>query len=257
MTYASDKPPARLHLRVAGAAVVGRRHEKAGVPCGDAVRTFCNDRFACIALADGVGSANRGEEGARIAASCLATLMRDGFSELVEASEELCKNQIAVTLLRSLSRKAKQLGVEPDALATTLLFVATDGERFLAGQLGDGRVGMRLGSRATWALALTPDRSDFRNFTHVATDPSHWEAFCLARGTVPPYSAFVLMSDGAEEALYNRALDRFAPAITTVADWTTRVSRRRASAALAENLRDVVRERTFDDVGLAILSVGR
>jgi hypothetical protein len=61
------------------------------------------------------------------------------------------------------------------------------------------------------------------------------------------------MSDGAEESLYQRSTGVFASAVESIASWLIESSRQSVEASLDENLRNVMRTKTADDVSLALL----
>jgi len=102
---------------------------------------------------------------------------------------------------------------------------------------------------------LVATKGEFLNETTFVTSRRALEKFQLARGMATTVSACVLMSDGAEEGLFNRASQTLAPAVESIANWVSSLHPiRKVDAALALQLRTLLRAKTFDDLGLACMS---
>jgi hypothetical protein len=101
---------------------------------------------------------------------------------------------------------------------------------------------------------LAASKGEFINETTFVTSRSALARFHLARGDAASVSACVLMSDGAEDSLFQRVTQSFAPAVESIAQWVALHPVRTIERALAQQLSAVLRTRTFDDVGLACMS---
>lgn len=67
------------------------------------------------------------------------------------------------------------------------------------------------------------------------------------------FDGCVLMSDGSEESLFNRSSETFSLAVETMFRWGHVASVGSVEHALAANLRELLRQRTLDDVSIGFL----
>lgn len=246
-----------VRCKMAAAAVAGSAHTEQGSSCEDyvAVRR-AQGRFA-IALADGAGSAIHARLGARtVVSSVLRLLMRD-LSKLLALEQAEVAAHIVGRLQRALGRQAERQNSPLHHLASTLLFAATDGEHFLCGQLGDGRIARFDANLSRAQLVFEPHKGEFFNETLFVTATEAARHLQLMTGNMHEVGGFALLSDGAEESLYQRAQASFAPALPRMMGWLSLHSSARVKRALDKNLSNTLRQRTSDDVSLALLSVQR
>lgn len=236
------------------ATAQGRRHEGDGVDCQDAVTRLAKGQLTAIALADGAGSARHAALGARLSADAIARYLLRALPALLACKEERAKASLLTSVLQVLTRAAREQSASVEDFACTLLFAATDGRTLLVGQLGDGRVGVRDNASGLWRPMLVATKGEFLNETTFVTSGGALARFQLARGDAATVSACVLMSDGAEESLFHRATQTFAPAVESIAQWVATHPVRKTEAALAGQLRTVLRTKTFDDVAVACIS---
>jgi hypothetical protein len=251
---ARHRSSAAVRFKAAVAVAQGRRHAADGVACQDAVARLAKGRYAAIALADGAGTARYAARGATLSAAVAARHLVRHLPKLLACTEERAKATLLTTVLQVLRRAARALSAPVEDFACTLLFAATDGRTLLLGQIGDGRVGVRDISSGLWRPVLTASKGEFINETTFVTSRSALARFQLARGDAASVSACVLMSDGAEDSLFHRATQTFAPAVESIAQWVALHPVRKTERALAQQLSTVLRTRTFDDVGLACMS---
>jgi hypothetical protein len=240
---------------MAAAAVVGSSHEERGQPCQDYTAVMRSPASCAIVLADGAGSARHAELGARTAVSSMLRMLRTELGTLLALSHSEAAARIVARLQRGLARQAARHDSELHDLASTLLFAATDGERFLCGQLGDGRVARFDPSLHEACALFEPHKGEFLNQTLFLTASSAARELQLVSGSAAEVGGFALLSDGAEESLYQRAQASFAPALLRMVGWLSVHSERRVKEALHKNLTKALRERTGDDVSLAIMRV--
>lgn len=233
------------------AAVVGRSHESAGVACQDAVAGRRAGGVVAIALADGAGSARHSGRGAQTAVSTALDLVTGSFDSLYDDSVDAGREKIVGAVVASVTEDARALGASVSDFASTLLFVAVKGERYLAAHLGDGViVAERSGERT---VLSHPQRGEHVNETVFVTSRGAAAQLLLDRGTLGAVSAFAVMSDGSAESLYMRRDRTTAAAITSMWSWLDGHPPSKVSAALASNLRDHLRLFTGDDCSLALL----
>jgi hypothetical protein len=216
--------------------------------------------MACVALADGAGSRGKSEIGAEVVVRTTLRLLSAQFDSIYEMcadAEESARRHIHAHLLESLQRAASRHDCDIRALASTLLFVAHKGQRFVAGHIGDGLIA-QIDEGGTPHTLSAPDNGEFANTTVFVTDPTAVERFRLFHGG-PGQSApgYVVMSDGCAESLYDKRTGKPAPAISKLLAWNQELSRKKMDRILAANLQQAFSKKSADDCSLALLSVRR
>lgn len=240
--------------KMAVAAMVGRRHETAGDPCEDVVGCLTRHGTSVIALADGAGSAKMARIGATVAVNSALNFVTRHFDSLASINyASQGANLIASTVFEALQRKASMLQVDINDLATTLLIAATNGKSILIGQIGDGRIGVKDKNTGEWHLALDSQKGEFANQTYFVTSKDRLIKFQLTRLQAEDLSACVLMSDGAEESLFNKSTKCFAPAMNTLLQWLQKNNSRDVEIAYARALSETIRVKTLDDVSICLM----
>jgi hypothetical protein len=247
------RPRKRPDFVTIGAAIAGRRHEAEGIPCQDVVVHKSRRGNHVIALCDGAGSAQHAETGARALAAVVVNHVAGHLPHLLSLTEDQARQTIVGVARTALLRLAQRNRWDMASLATTLLFAATDGSTFLAGQLGDGRIGVRTGESASWLPLDTASRGEFSNETQFITSSHALGSLQLARCSMADVDACVLMSDGAEATLFQRRTAKFAAAVETMSQWARAESAARCRQGMAHGLRELLRTQTLDDVSVAFL----
>jgi hypothetical protein len=206
-----------------------------------------------VALADGAGSAEHSAMGACIAVTAILKLLRTEFHALLKSGGDLCAERIIHRLQHRLDRYAQRKEIARDDLASTLLFVATDGRDYLCGQVGDGRIARCNADCSVAVPVFEPAKGEYFNQTVFVTDRHALDDFELEWGELDDVGGFALMSDGAEESLYQRRAGTFAPAVLKMLGWLDQYSETTVRMALTRNLRDTLSLRTGDDLSIALL----
>jgi hypothetical protein len=185
----------------------------------------------------------------------MLSLQFDEIYEMCEGVGDLARRHIHSELLKSLSRAARMEKCDVSALASTLLFVAHKGSRFLAGHIGDGVIARIDDAGAPHTLS-SPDNGEFANSTVFVTDSIAVERFRLIHGAAEvSASGFVLMSDGCAESLYDKRAGVPAAAIGKLHTWNQELSRKKMDAILLANLEQTIAKKSADDCSIALLSV--
>jgi hypothetical protein len=221
--------------------------------CQDAVARRSRRRNHVVVLSDGAGSALHAEAGARVMVAAVARHLSQHLPHIVSLPPEHAKAVIVDVARSALLLLARNNGWKFEDLAATLLFAGTDGTTFLAGQLGDGRIGVRARQTPSWHPLDTVTRGEFANETSFITSTNPAVHLRLVRGPMAEVGACVLMSDGAEAGLYQRRTGTFATAVETMVGWARTVSVERCQRSITDGLRDMLRTRTMDDVSIAYL----
>ena len=120
----------------------GRAHIKENIPCQDKTCTIERNGVYVISLADGAGSALMSHFGAEAVTNIISIELADNFeSYWAESDVKIARMSIYLRFLNCLRNKASDLHCEVNDLASTLLAVAVNGNRFIIIHLGDGVVG--------------------------------------------------------------------------------------------------------------------
>lgn len=242
-----------VRCKIAAAAVAGASHRERGQPGQDYVAKTRGRGITAVALADGAGSAAHSALGARIVVAATLKLLRAEFHVLLNQAGDPCAERIIQRLQHGLDCYAQRQGIDRSALASTLLFVATDGRDYLCGQVGDGRIARCDAEGSAAVSVFEPAKGEYFNQTVFVTDCDALDHLELEWGKLGGIGGFVLMSDGAEESLYQRRAGTFAPALLKMLGWLDRCSEATVRAALTRNLRNTLSLRTGDDLSLALL----
>lgn len=247
----------RNAIRVAGASHVGRSHLRDGVECQDHAAGRLYRDTACIALADGAGSRPYSALGAQTVVRETLRICITRFDVLFERAVHaptLLREDMVGRLQKALARTARAKGCDTGALASTLIFVAQRGKRFVAGHIGDGLI-VRMESSGKLAVLSQPDNGEFLNETFFVTDPAAVARLRLYHGDdAEAGGGFLCMSDGPAESLYRRSTQQVSTACEKLLRWNSLCTRQKMSTVLASNLADVMARNTNDDCSIALMS---
>lgn len=184
--------------RVVGAAALGTSHQKMGFPCQDAQTSrLLSDGTVLIALADGAGTADRSQEGARQAVD-RALLCMDATLAL-----EVPQNEADwETLIRAAFQQARQgvleIAEETDspikAFATTLICAVASDCWLAVGQIGDGAV-VAVDMQDEYFTLVQPQRGEYANETNFLTMENALDLLAVRVVERSP-RALAVMSDG-------------------------------------------------------------
>jgi len=207
----------------AGAKAVGTAHMQVGLPCQDAyachIATPSPETEVLIAaLADGAGSAERAEAGARLATSIFVDVVRDNLdegtaspsqaSELIRMGAEAARGALAAV--------ARHEDREIQDFATTLMVAILDAGGGAVGKVGDGGVVAAEGADHSWRPVLWPDHGEYVNTTSFLTDTDALEQFRV-ESLQSPVASVCLFSDGLERLVLDfRARTAHAPFFDTL-----------------------------------------
>lgn len=233
-----------------GAAVPGRAHLSASVPCQDSVQHLQDQGVSAIALGDGAGSRPLSHHGSSALTRATCEYLCANFETVSRRPLEDTRAALCAYLFDELARTAGDLQKAPGDLASTLLFVATSGPFTIIGHIGDGVIA-GLSDDGMEPVSL-PERGEFANQTLFFGGPETWSHLRLQGLSPGAFSAYALMSDGAADSLYQRRSQTFAPAVRHMADWLLEYPRSVVEAALHQNLADLIRNKTSDDCSCGI-----
>lgn len=238
--------------KVSHSAVQGRSHMAFGLPCQDKTYTIHQDGCTVCALADGAGSAKLSHHGAEAVTQGVCHYLADHFDTIVHNDDGVrVKMDILGQVALLLEGLSSEMGCAPQDLASTLLFVATKGDDFVIGHLGDGVIGYVKAGKVK--VATYPQNGEYANTTSFTTSIAALNEIRLIKGKLGDISGFVMMSDGTETSLYNLRTRLLSRAVLSLVKEAGR-SGEAMNEPLKESLETVIRERTMDDCSLAIMA---
>jgi len=236
---------------------MGSAHEK--------IQTPCQDRFACVAMAedatlvavvaDGAGSATHAHIGAELAVASVSAIAQLGVRAGRRDYEQILRDSAALARMK-LVDTAHERKLALRELACTLLAVIVPPVGGAALQIGDGVIVLRE-LRDPWRWVFWPQKGEYANATYFLTDES---ALAEARVAVLPNEVqdIALTSDGLEAlALHYASRTAHEPFFRTAFAAVHAAKQDGELAALSASLSDflrspVVRARTDDDASLIL-----
>jgi protein phosphatase 2C-like protein len=250
----------------AGARAIGTAHLAGGLPCQDAfaariTRAPCGSEVLVAALADGAGSAERADAGARLATSITVEVAAEALADGAGSVQE------AAPLLRYAAEQARfaiaaLAGHEACSVAnfaSTLLLVMLHGDGGAVAQIGDGAVVGEHEGNGGWEPLLWPDHGEYVNTTRFLTDA---DALDHLRVVVLPCPArnVCLFSDGLERLVLDfRSRTAHAPFFDAVFRRLGELPESGHAAQVSHELMqllssDAVNQRTDDDKSIVCVS---
>ena len=241
--------------KAAQLAVQGEGHCTSGTPCQDKTYVLKAEDAIVVALADGAGSAKHSEIGAECVTQTVCRLLMENFDRYFETEYAASvATELLTKLQEELSLVASNGGYEFRDMASTLLAVAVKDERFMTMHIGDGVIGGLKGDRLL--VMSLPDNGEFINVTTFVTSPDAISHLRLDKGELEDISAFILMSDGTAEGMYQRGTQSLIPAFERLIHATKIMPSVEVEEQLRENMRDTLCKVTMDDCSLILLVDG-
>ena len=237
-----------LKIRMTGTA-----HTEENADCQDAIANRADGNFACMVGADGAGQASFGKEGAELVCSTSLDVMARFNTDFVGLQTNDIKVLMNNHLSGKLASKAEELQCHVSDLASTLMFFATDGERYVAGNLGDGMLGY-VGPGNKGAVLLGPERGEYVNQSWFVTSHDGFEHLRITRGTFCPDAVYFVLTDGSVDCLYNQRSGTFAPMLDTFCDWMRRFKYNQIHTFVKTAMHKYFPKNTTDDCAMGLLT---
>ncbi|MBO4748196.1 MAG: protein phosphatase 2C domain-containing protein [Clostridiales bacterium] len=237
-------------------SLIGNKHINRGTPCEDASCTLSRNGVSVVCVADGAGGSKytHARFGAKCAVDCIANLLCDHFDAFYFENRESISRSLLVTAVHS---NMADLLVEHqldglERLSCTLLFVAVKGDLVLAGHIGDGLI-CRVSSHGVAPLTL-PSNGENASSTYFITFPNAQEYLRFIRTTTDETHAFVLMTDGVEEMVYDADSQLVRPVVARLAELAAK-GKEKAEEELAATIKEFVigAGQNTDDCSVGIL----
>jgi serine/threonine protein phosphatase PrpC len=247
-----------LKHKFAGNFAQGKSHSVNNTPCQDVIKlwTSSNSKYTGIALADGAGFSDKSHIGAKYMVENILPFISNNFAEFYEdfnkASEKI--NRFVIDSLSKLSNSER---IEFKNLASTLLFVCIDitNFKYLVAHIGDGII-FKESKNEVYVLSH-PFKGEFANSTIFTTSKYSAYKMRVQSGEITSDTGFLICSDGAAEALYDRAQKKPNYKLSKqILSWLDNYSEEEVNKAIVSNLENgVFKEVTNDDCSLCILKL--
>jgi serine/threonine protein phosphatase PrpC len=231
---------------------IGLRHEENDSVCQDRVASFNNNFVKSVALADGAGSRIHSHFGADFLTKKISKISAEQFDTFYDESISDLKNIYKELIQSNLQIAAQNHDVGIKELSSTLLFVVTDGLRYILGHLGDGMIAS-IDHNNEIQILSEPHNDEYANFTYFTTSLPLEKYIRIEKGILNNIRGFILMSDGSSEGLYLKSEKKFSKVLIDIASWIKQYSSDIVSEAIDKNLKQSIRYKTSDDCSLAFL----
>ncbi len=240
--------------KLASAYVTGRGHFAKNIPCQNRTSVLVNRHstgvFYGLSLADGAGSYKFSDIGAEIITKEILTYLKSNFTNLLKVKS--VSKKVIQHIEQILSVEEKNRAIDIKELSSTLLFIALKKDKFIAGHIGDGVIGV-LDKNNNISVLSYPDNGEYSNSTFFTTSGNYPNRLRIIRGNIVDSTGFILMSDGSDESLYDSRTKKLMPVNAEIINWLNVGSSEEVNIALQSNLNDIIKQKTFDDCSLGIL----
>lgn len=231
---------------------IGRNHALEGIPCQDKTAMLVDkDGSIAISLADGAGSARLSHIGATYVTKWTVKYLLEHFNDLYSGIKNNEKEMFLEKINIELSHLAEDNKCSKNDFASTLLFCAIKDEKFIAGHIGDGVIGIHGSSGAE--LFSAPLNGTYINETVFVNDATIDE-FRIYNGEIGEIDGFMLLSDGSANSLFEYKSNSFSIAAEQIFTYSRIIREDIFNQLLSESFDDTVRKRTGDDCSIALLS---
>jgi hypothetical protein len=170
-----------------------------GVACQDAFAVAGGSRLLSIAVADGLGSVARADEGARAAVDAAAAAGAALLSHPMEASLETVARRMMSVARAQLGKLAKRRRCAIRDLACTLAITAVRDDTICVAHIGDGAVVAQTSCGLSTVSA--PENSEYVNEVCPLTSRV-WRSHVRVSPVVSGVSAIAMITDGLSRAAF-------------------------------------------------------
>lgn len=186
------------------ASVVGTSHLRLGLPCQDAHGCRVLENGAMAAVADGLGSAAKADEGARQAVDTALDTLERALHTHSPVNAQDWGGVLANAFFQArqrLEQTAEMIALPLREYGTTLLVAVVTVDGLAVGHLGDGAVVALLEDERLETIS-PPQRGEYANEVMPLTAPN---ALDLVRFSIShtPVKAIALLSDGLQNLCIN------------------------------------------------------
>ena len=197
----------------------GRKHTDKGLINEDAGLTANKDGVSVLCLADGAGGGQytHASLGAQSVVKTVTELFTKHFDAFYMDVRENVVRSIIVTAVQSelaiLAHEYKLSSI--DKMASTMLFCAIKDSRVIFGHIGDGIIA-KASSSGIVPVTL-PQNGEDATSTYFITFPDAQDYLRIIKTTVDDAHAYVLMTDGIADSIFDHSTYHVAPVVARLA----------------------------------------
>jgi|GEM_PF-3011829 len=234
-------------------SMTGSSHLAVNKPGQDYIKVSLNleNGTAIVVVTDGVGSARLAFEGSRSLAKKVAAQLEQRDTDLLGWSDGDIRLWLANVVSDWLRAESERLKCEPKDLNSTLMIFLSDGEKFIAGSIGDGLIG-RIGTD-DYEVILEPEHGETINASYFVATSDFNRHFRVVRGRFDIGSVYFVLTDGSCDCLYNYRERTYAEALRIFCEWTRKYEHKAVNNALRDVATNLFREVTSDDCAIALI----
>ncbi len=181
-----------------GASVQGTSHENVGLPCQDMHRyQHLRNGDLIMAVADGVGSAQRSDEGAKLACDVAINYLSTHLEQNSTSSEEELENAIRnayQSAVDSIRERAGTSGASMSEYATTLSVAVVTDELVIGAMVGDGMMVVEDSQGEFGCFFALPKREYANQVVSITSAQGPAELQIVSRSS--PIKTVALLTDG-------------------------------------------------------------
>ena len=229
---------------------VGISHARNKKGCDDQLCIRETEEMLIAVLADGAGSRSHAAEGAKLVVDHLADWLEVEFDHMVDLEEKKAEREILSHLVSILEKKSQEEAIEMKEFASTLIFAAVKGSRYLFGNLGDGVIGYQKASDH-WVIC-GPEHGRLPGETVFVTSTWKLDRLHLRIGS-GVITRVVMMTDGVAEIWYDEKEKAMKPEVEQ-AFYQVEMGKERTEENQAERFLHEIQKEVWDDIGFILIS---
>jgi len=182
-----------------GTCVIGPIHKQLDIPCQDACDSEFISGWSIIAVADGLGSANKSEIGAKEAVDTAVQTWRTIISEKnnEEINYEQVLREIVSSSRKALETKAREEQCNLHDLACTIIVVLAFEDYIFVAHIGDGAVVAKTDHELL--IVSEPGETEYINEV-VPLTSKNWEINLRISKKIPNIECAAVFTDGCQRA---------------------------------------------------------
>jgi hypothetical protein len=207
-------------LLVAHVSLAGRKHRDKGLACEDATCSITQNGVTVVCLSDGAGANQytHAELGSKCVVQTVCELMTGHFDAFYyEPRESVIRSIIIAAVQAELTILADEHSLPGmECMSATMLFCAIKDSRVIFGHIGDGIIVQISGSGIQFVTL--PQNGEDASSTYFVTLPYAQDYLRLIRSTVDDAHAYMLMTDGISDMVYEHSKMMIKPVVARLAE---------------------------------------
>ena len=205
---------------VAHVSLAGRKHRDKGLACEDATCSITQNGVTVVCISDGAGANQytHAELGSKCVVQTVCELMSQHFDAFYyEARESVVRNILIAAVQAELTILADEHSLPGmECMSATMLFCAIKDSRVIFGHIGDGIIVQISGSGLQFVTL--PQNGEDASSTYFVTLPYAQDYLRVIRSTVDDAHAYMLMTDGISDMVYEHSKMMIKPVVARLAE---------------------------------------